>query len=268
MERDNDTDGKEKRMKGMKIQKQRTFGKRCLWAVAGMMGGAAIVAFSSCREDKLDLYDTTASALNIAKGTVFGSADDYPEEYAFNAYFLGSQQTDHQLDIPVRLQGAIDADHDRTYRVAIVDSATVGAVEGQHFSVAHEQTFRHGLYQDTLRVTIHLDRLSETDDYRLRLALVPGGDFEEGVPLYQYVDISFTKNLTIAPAFWDNNSKLRRIAYSPRKCAVFLQVSGITDPNWVDDGSSVIIDYWISLCQQWFEQHEEYDADGNRIYFE
>ncbi|MEE1386476.1 MAG: DUF4843 domain-containing protein, partial [Prevotella sp.] len=89
-----------------------------------------------------------------------------------------------------------------------------------------------------------------------------------GVPEYQYVDVQFTKNLTIAPAFWENNSKLSKITYSARKCAVFLEISGITDPEWVDDGSSVILDYWISLCKQWFIQHEEYDSNGNRIYFE
>ena len=82
------------------------------------------------------------------------------------------------------------------------------------------------------------------------------------------MDVQITKNLTSAPAFWENNSKLRKITYSARKCAVFLEISGITNPEWVDDGSSVILDYWISLCKQWFEQHEEYDSNGNRIYFE
>jgi hypothetical protein len=109
--------------------------------------------------------------------------------------------------------------------------------------------------------------MSTTDDYKARIALVPNDDFKAGVPEYQYVDISFTKNLSIAPNFWNNNSKLRKIAYSPRKCAVFLQISGLTDPDWVDDGSSVILDHWISLCQQWFLTHEEYDEKGNRIYF-
>ena len=182
----------------------------------------------ACSEDKLDEYDASQAALNIAKGELFGSKSNYPEAYSFNAYFLGGDVSDYELRIPVRLQGVADATRDRNYRVAVVD---------------------------------------EEQNSRMRLALVTTADFRAGIPEYQYVDISFTKNLSIAPAFWEKNSKLRRISYHPRKCAVFLRVSGITDPEWTDDGSSVVLDYWIARCTQWFLQHEEYDAAGNRIYF-
>ena len=220
----------------------------------------------ACSEDKLEVYDTSYTALNIAKGSVFGNAELYPEEYSFNAYFLGSNISNYTLNIPVRLQGTIDYDNDRHYNVALVSNESKGMTDDL-YTMTSTQTFRRGLAQDTLKITIHLDRMSTTDDYKARIALVPNDDFKAGVPEYQYVDISFTKNLSIAPNFWNNNSKLRKIAYSPRKCAVFLQISGLTDPDWVDDGSSVILDHWISLCQQWFLTHEEYDENGNRIYF-
>lgn len=220
----------------------------------------------ACSEDNLEVYDTSYTALNIAKGSVFGNAELYPEEYSFNAYFLGSNISNYTLNIPVRLQGTIDYDNDRHYNVALVSNESKGITE-ELYTMTPTQTFRRGLAQDTLKITIHLDRMSTTDDYKARIALVPNDDFKAGVPEYQYVDISFTKNLSIAPNFWNNNSKLRKIAYSPRKCAVFLQISGLTDPDWVDDGSSVILDHWISLCQQWFLTHEEYDEKGNRIYF-
>ena len=220
----------------------------------------------ACSEDKLEVYNTSYTALNIAKGSVFGNAELYPEEYSFNAYFLGSNISNYTLNIPVRLQGTIDYDNDRHYNVALVSNESKGMTDDL-YTMTSTQTFRRGLAQDTLKITIHLDRMSTTDDYKARIALVPNDDFKAGVPEYQYVDISFTKNLSIAPNFWNNNSKLRKIAYSPRKCAVFLQISGLTDPDWVDDGSSVILDHWISLCQQWFLTHEEYDEKGNRIYF-
>ena len=220
----------------------------------------------ACSENKLEVYNTSYTALNIAKGTVFGDKEQYPEEYSFNAYFLGSNISNYTLNIPVRLQGTIDYDNDRHYNVALVSNESKGMTD-ELYTMTPTQTFRRGLAQDTLKITIHLDRMSTTDDYKARIALVPNDDFKAGVPEYQYVDISFTKNLSIAPNFWNNNSKLRKIAYSPRKCAVFLQISGLTDPDWVDDGSSVILDHWISLCQQWFLTHEEYDEKGNRIYF-
>ena len=225
-----------------------------------------VLSLVACSEDKLEVYDTSYTALNIAKGSVFGNAELYPEEYSFNAYFLGSNISNYTLNIPVRLQGTIDYDNDRHYNVALVSNESKGITE-ELYTMTPTQTFRRGLAQDTLKITIHLDRMSTTDDYKARIALVPNDDFKAGVPEYQYVDISFTKNLSIAPNFWNNNSKLRKIAYSPRKCAVFLQISGLTDPDWVDDGSSVILDHWISLCQQWFLTHEEYDEKGNRIYF-
>lgn len=229
---------------------------------------ATLMALSmvSCSEDKLDVYNTSYTALNIAKGSVFGDKEQYPEEYSFNAYFLGGNIIDYTILIPVRLQGTIDNNNDRHYQVTLVDSASKGITE-ELYTMPAMQTFRKGLAQDTLRMTIHTDRMSTTQDYKARIALVPGDDFKAGLPEYQYVDISFTKNLSIAPNFWNNNSKLRKIAYSARKCAVFLQISGLTDPDWTDDGSSVILDYWISLCQQWFLTHEEYDENGNRIYF-
>lgn len=225
-----------------------------------------VLSLAACSEDKLEVYNTSYTALNIAKGTVFGDKEQYPEEYSFNAYFLGSNISNYTLNIPVRLQGTIDYDNDRHYNVALVSNESKGMTDNL-YTMPQTQTFRRGLAQDTLKITIHLDRMSTTDDYKARIALVPNDDFKAGVPEYQYVDISFTKNLSIAPNFWNNNSKLRKIAYSPRKCAVFLQISGLTDPDWVDDGSSVILDHWISLCQQWFLTHEEYDENGNRIYF-
>lgn len=234
-----------------------------------MLTATALLSVAACSEDTLEAYDTSTSALNIARGTVFGSAADYPESYSFNAYFLGGKVTDYTLQIPVRLQGVIDYGSDRHFGVMISEAESEGVTASSAVvSFDRKQVFRSGMYQDTLRATIHVDEMDSEMTYKMRLALVPGEDFTAGVPEYQYVDVQFTKNLTIAPAFWENNSKLSKITYSARKCAVFLEISGITDPEWVDDGSSVILDYWISLCKQWFIQHEEYDSNGNRIYFE
>lgn len=234
-----------------------------------MLTATALLSVAACSEDTLEAYDTSTSALNIARGTVFGSAADYPESYSFNAYFLGGKVTDYTLQIPVRLQGVIDYGRDRHFGVMISKAESEGVTASSAVvSFDRKQVFRSGMYQDTLRATIHVDEMDSEMTYKMRLALVPGEDFTAGVPEYQYVDVQFTKNLTIAPAFWENNSKLSKITYSARKCAVFLEISGITNPEWVDDGSSVILDYWISLCKQWFIQHEEYDSNGNRIYFE
>ena len=198
-----------------------------------MLTATALLSVAACSEDTLEAYDTSTSALNIARGTVFGSAADYPESYSFNAYFLGGKVTDYTLQIPVRLQGVIDYGRDRHFGVMISEAESEGITDGSPVvSFDSKQIFRSGMYQDTLRATIHVDKMDSEMTYKMRLALVPGEDFTVGVPEYQYVDVQFTKNLTIAPAFWENNSKLSKITYSARKCAVFLEISGITDPEW------------------------------------
>ena len=42
-----------------------------------MLTATALLSVAACSEDTLEAYDTSTSALNIARGTVFGSAADY-----------------------------------------------------------------------------------------------------------------------------------------------------------------------------------------------
>ena len=221
----------------------------------------------ACKEDKLDLYEASRPALNIAKGDF--NPGEYPEEYSFNAYFLGVGAGDYVLHIPVRLSGVIDYDHDRYYEIAADADSSRNAVNGVHYTFSTEQVFRKGLYQDSIAVTIHVGALNTVDDYRIWLKLLPGETFDAGIPEYQYVVIDFMKNLNTQPAFWENNSKLAKIPYHPKKCEVFLEISGITDPDWTDAGGTIQLEYWINLCKQYFLENEIYDEEtGNRIYFD
>ncbi len=221
----------------------------------------------ACKEDKLDLYDASRPSLNIAKGNF--NPGEYSESYSFNAYFLGVGAGDYILQIPVRLSGEIDYERDRRYNVeADVDSSR-NAVNGVHYTLDNEQLFRKGMYQDTIAVIIHVGALNTTDDYRIWLKLIPNETFDVGIPDYQFVSIDFMKNLNTAPPFWENNSKLAKLPYHPKKCEVFLEISGITDPEWVDPGGTIQLEYWINLCTQYFIDNEIYDEEtGNRIYFD
>ncbi len=230
----------------------------------------------SCKEDKLDLYDDSESSLNFAKTMtdksgnlleIFGPQEDYPENYSFNAHFLGSDADNCIYDIPVRLTGHIDFERDREYQIRVNQEKSKLAVKDVHYSLSETQTFHKGMYEDYVRVTIHTEAMDETSSYKLHMELVPNENFAVGVSEYQYIEIYFTKNLEEPPAFWLNNSKLSKLTYHPRKCAVFLEISGITDPDWLDNGATIQLDYWISLATQWFLEHEEYDENGNRIYF-
>lgn len=222
----------------------------------------------ACSEDKLPLFDTADSSLNIAKGSVFGDINDYPEKHIFNAYFLGAGIHEYKIQIPVRVCGIIDYDNDRPYEIQANPDSTIHALDGTHYSFEKNQIFRKGHYQDTIEVTIHIDALSDTDNYKLCLELLPNQYFQQGVEQYQSIMIDFNKNLSTPPTFWTETYKLSKLTYHPRKCAVFLQFSGITDPNWEDNNATILLDYWIRQSTQWFLDHEEYDESGNRIYFD
>ena len=209
--------------------------------------------------------DTTYNALNILKGEF--DKVTYPESYAFNAYFLGVGAEDYTLRIPVRLSGIIDDENDRKYRVRVNPETSQFVEAGVQYSLDTVQVFRKGLAEDSILLTIHVNALNETDDYKIFLELVPNETFSAGIKELQFIEIDFMKNVNTPPAFWTNNSKLKKITYHPRKCAKFLEISKITDPEWSEPSTSNILDYWLLVATQWFEDHEEYDENGERIYF-
>lgn len=106
----------------------------------------------ACKEDVIDLYNAERPALNFAKGDF--NPGTYPESYSFNAYFLGVGAGDYTLQIPVRLSGTIDNENDRTYHVQANEEKSENSENGIHYTLAGNQIFRKGLYQDSVSVTI------------------------------------------------------------------------------------------------------------------
>ncbi len=220
----------------------------------------------ACQEKDILQIDTTYNSLNILKGE-FGDVK-YPESYSFNAYFLGVGADDYALHIPVRLSGLIDYENDRSYQVRVNTEKSQQVEDGVHYSLDTTQTFRKGLAEDSILLVIHVGVLNETDNYKIYLELSPNETFKTGVKELQFIEIDFMKNVNTPPLFWTNNSKLSKLTYHPKKCIKFLEISKITDPEWSDPGNSVIVDYWIQVATQWFLDHEEYDENNNRIYFD
>lgn len=226
----------------------------------------AFCLLSACQEKDIMQVDTDYSSLNILKGTFNDSI--YPENYYFNAYFLGVGAEDYVLRIPVRLSGLIDRDNDRTYQVRVNPEESRNVQANVQYSLSPAQVFRKGLAEDSIILRIHVAALNETDDYKIYLELIPGEIFKTGVKELQFIEINFMKNVNTPPLFWTNNSKLSKLTYHPQKCIKFLEISRITDPAWEDPGNSVIMDYWIQVATQWFQANEAYDENNNRIYFD
>lgn len=221
---------------------------------------------AGCQKQDVMLVDTECCSLNILKGE-FNSVK-YPESYYFNAYFLGVGADDYMLRIPVRLSGLIDYAQDRVYNVDVNPEKSQFVVAGVHYSLQKEQVFRKGLCQDSITLVIHTTALSETENYKMYIELSESDHFQSGIPLYQYIEVDFMKNVNTPPPFWTNNTKLSKLTYHPRKCVKFLEISKITDPEWEDPGNSIVMEYWIKVATQWFIDNEEYDENNNRIYFD
>lgn len=221
---------------------------------------------AACQEKEIMQVDSRVSSLNILKGTF--DKTEYPESYSFNAYFLGVGAGDYVLKIPVRLSGVIDYENDRIYHVWVNTEQSANIGSGKEYTLDQEQILRKGLAEDSIILTIHIASLNETDNYKIHLELVPDDSFIAGAKEFQYIEIEFMKNVNTAPAFWTNDNKLKKFTYHPKKCAKFLEISKITDPEWSDPGNSIVMDYWIKVATQWFFDHEEYDENGQRIYFD
>lgn len=226
----------------------------------------ALIGMNACQEKDILEIDTSRSSLNILKGSFDGV--EYPESYTFNAYFLGVGAGDYTLHIPVRLSGLPDSIQDRSYQVRVNPDSSAQVEAGQEYTLSPEQVFRKGRMQDSITLTIRVATLNETDNYKIRLELVPGETFERGAKELQYIDIRFMKNVNTPPAFWENESKLNKYTYHPKKCVKFLEISKITDPEWEEPSGSNLLDYWIQVAIQWFQDNETYDENGNRIYFD
>ena len=225
----------------------------------------AILAATACKEKDIMLVDTGYTSLNILKGAINENNDS--EQLYFNAYFLGAGAEDPIIKIPVRLSGLIDRENDRTFCVRANPAKTENAVAGKHYTLAPEQILHKGLAQDSILLTIHIGELGEEVDYKIWLELVPDENLSAGVAEYQYMEISFIKNLNTPPPFWTANSKLNRLTYHPRKCAKFLEVSKITNPEWREPANASVIEYWIAVCTQWFLDNDVRDEKNERIYF-
>ncbi|MDE6451010.1 MAG: DUF4843 domain-containing protein, partial [Odoribacter sp.] len=139
---------------------------------------------SACQEKDIMLVDTTYNALNILKGEFGGT--EYPESYAFNAYFLGVGAEDYTLHIPVRLSGTINHETDRNYRVRVNSGKSQSVEAGVQYSLDTVQIFRKGVAEDSIRLTIHVSALNETDNYKIFLELIPNENFSTGVRELQF----------------------------------------------------------------------------------
>ena len=138
--------------------------------------------------------------------------------------FWGVGAGDYTLQIAIvqAIGNHIDNENDRTYHVQANEGKTENSENGIHYTLAGNQIFRKGLYQDSVSdYGACLGALDTEHDYRISLELVPGETLDAGIPQYQYVVIDFMKNLNTMPDFRANDGKLADDTLPPQEMRKF-----------------------------------------------
>ena len=190
------------------------------------------VAFASCSEKEVPLYDTdNANFIEFVaptEDTASFSFMFHPEVAAGGAY---------DLAIPVKILGQAK-NVDREYKVIVVDSLT-SATEGKHFSMPEKFVFRAGLFVDTLFVKLYRTADLKTDVVSLGVRIENSKDFFAGQVDFRE-SIWFINDSFAQPAWWttyatDRYNSVEYIflgEYSDKKYELLIQVTGVSD--WTD----------------------------------
>lgn len=130
----------------------------------------AICLFVSCKKQSLLTYDVSDNIyFNYKAGGII--TDSTNISFATRV----SSVKDSIFKLPVAITGT-PKDHDRTYRVMVVDSNTT-AVIGTHFILPATFTFRAGRVIDSLPIKLLRTADLQSKVIALKLALTPGNDF-------------------------------------------------------------------------------------------
>lgn len=224
---------------------------------------AAAISLLSCSEEKTMVYDRSMPSLNFAKSNYGGAKFDSLE---FLALYSGAAEK-AEMNLPLIMSGEIAAG-DRTYDLRIDPGETRGIESGRHYDLPRRQTFRAGEYTDTMVITFNVKELREDEvKGRMRIELVPNGDFTEGLAYNSYMVINVSgAGLTERPLLWSNNKlHIYGGSYSHVKAEKFIELNGITSAEWRAENEAVLFAYAKKTCE-WFEDNPTFE-DGERVIF-
>lgn len=191
------------------------------------------LGLTSCKEDSIDLFDTSTHYLYILSD----ERSDKDSVFTSFKFYVGAQ--DHIVKFPVQLAG-LPLTEDKKYKVEVVSQETTALPED--YSLDTEQIFHAGLWTDTLQIKlIRTAHLAQTD-VTLTVRLVENENFKvgdllekdpEGSSTYSKgslkATVTYNDKLT-KPEWWkDDTEKLLLGTYSDIKYERFIEVTGVSD---------------------------------------
>ncbi|TKC63988.1 DUF4843 domain-containing protein [Pedobacter hiemivivus] len=231
----------------------------------------ALCLFASCKKESLLTYDVSDNIYFNYKASGL-IADSLEASFAIRP----ASATDSVLKLPLAITGTA-SDHDRTYKVIVIDSNTT-AVAGKHYVLPASFTIRAGRVLDSLPVKLLRSADLQTKAVYLKLALQPGGDFTTDMKTL-YSSIAGTVNalafkVKISDMFivWSSSFNTYFGVFSIKKIKLINQVTGMPfdyyTKGWLSDLQfSVRAANWaISVSHYLADQkaagHTVYENDG------
>lgn len=193
-------------------------------------------------------------------------------EFTKIVYSFGMLPEGKMIDtakIAVRLLGQ-PADHDRQYSVSVVaDSSTAQA--GVHYEAIQPlQTFKAGLFADTLRIVVLRDKLSSShiteENRRIRLQINDSKDFDKGVVKGSVMNLDINNYLS-EPRWWKNYANSGLAYYHPEKWKVLMSFHDTFKKTDVDYPMDVNqISPYITALRNYLANTPTYDKEtGARV---
>lgn len=183
----------------------------CIVAVAGLLSGGCNKAEIENYTSKDKLWFTQVDNNKDSVGTLTRSFSHFPGAKTLRVPF------------EVTLIGAI-ADHDREYKVVVVDSLTT-AVAGEY--EVDPTIFRAGRPVDTMWVTLHKTPRMDNMKVKLTLHFIENDAFTTGYTGRLSATINFN-NITSRPDWWTEAITLSYFGpYSKEKFEAFYTCTGV-----------------------------------------
>jgi len=233
---------------------------------------SALCVFASCKKSSLLTYDIPDSIYFNYKASNGLIADSTEATFATKSI----STTDSTLKIPITATGTA-ADHDRTYKIIVVDSNTT-AIAGKHFILPVTFTFRAGRIIDSLPLKLLRTVDLQSKAVKLKLALQPGGDFKTDIKSVNTITagtinaLTFKVNISDMFTAWSSSFTAYYGTFSIKKVRLINQIAGMPldyyTKGWLTDlqFASRVGSWTITMSHYLVDQkaagHTVYEDDG------
>lgn len=166
-----------------------------------LLGGVAVAA---CDEKDIDQFDADRHLIYIDipyELDAFGHETTRRADSICYSFALdGPEVTDTIIPVVIKVS-SLPADHDRPYRIGLVDGQTTATSADWDAGILENRCIKAGALTDTLKIPIRRNENLRQHWVQLRLRLSPNEEFQLGYSNLHEVKVSFSDILNM-PSWW------------------------------------------------------------------